>query len=423
MIDIRKIRDDPEGIRKALARRGTTPPIDELLETDASRRLLQTRLDEARAEQKRAGRDVAKLSGDEKDRLLARLKTLSDEVTDLEAEIGTVAAAMNRLLLEIPNVPHESVPDGTSDDDNVEVRRWGEPAAFGFEARDHLDIGETLDVIDVQRAARASGSRFGYLKGDGALLWLALVRFAFERLAAEGFTPVVPPVLVRREAMEATGFLPTDEQQIYKMPEDDLYLVGTSEVPLAALHMGDILDPAGLPLRYAALSSCFRREAGAHGRDTRGIFRTHQFEKVEMYVFCRAEDSWDWHDRMVALEESILQALAIPYRTVNVCAAELGPAAAKKIDLEAWFPAQERYRELTSCSNTTDYQARRLNCRIRSERGPELVHTLNGTVVTSSRFIPAILENNQRADGTVAVPDALRPFCGFESIGRPAPPA
>lgn len=417
MLDLKRIREDPDGVKAALERRGERYPIDEVVEADARRRSVQARLDVLRAEQKRTGRDVASLEGDDRDERLAGLKGLSDEVADLEREQAELASRLNRLLLAIPNLPHEGVPVGATDDDNLEVRSWGTPPSGDFEPKDHLDLGDALDILDVDRAARGSGSRFAYLKREGALLWLGLARFALDVLARQGFAPVVPPVLVRRDAMEGTGFLPTDEQQIYRLADDELYLVGTSEVPLAALHMGEFLDPVALPLRYAAVSSCFRREAGAHGRDTRGIFRTHQFEKVEMYSYARADDSWQEHERLVAIEERIMQALEIPYRVVVVCTGELGASAAKKVDLEAWFPGQRRYREATSCSNTTDYQARRLNTRIRTDRGPEYVHTLNGTAVTSSRHVAALLENHQRADGSIAIPEALRPYCGFDTIG------
>ena len=419
MLDLKQLREDPDSVRAALARRGGDYPIDHVLEADARRRAAQARIDELRAERKKGDKQIAKLQGDEKTKELERLKGLSDEITRLESEQAAAAAELNHGLLEIPNIPHDSVPQGTSDDDNVELYRVLEPHAFDFEAKDHLDLGEALGIIDVERGARTSGSRFAYLKGQGALLWSALSRYVLDVLAADGFTPVVPPVLVRRDAMEGTGFLPTDEQQIYKTADDDLYLVGTSEVPLAALHMGEMLDVDQLPLRYAGISSCFRREAGAHGRDTRGIFRLHQFEKVEMFSFVRPTESWVEHDKLIAVEESILRALELPYRAVNVCAGELGAPAAKKIDLEAWFPGQQRYREVTSCSNTTDYQARRLNCRARTEQGPEFVHTLNGTAATSSRHLAAILENHQRADGSVAVPEVLRPYTGFETIALP----
>jgi seryl-tRNA synthetase len=416
VLDLKLIREDPDAVRKGLARRGGSFPIDEVVELDAHRRGAQARLDSLRAEQKKGGQLVSKMKGNEKKELLDRLKSMSDEITELEQEQDSIASDLNRLLLEIPNIPHESVPEGASEEENVELYKVGEPRALDFEPKDHLEIGDALGIIDVERAARTSGSRFGYLKGAGALLWLAMSRFALEVLAEEGFSVVVPPVLVRREAMEGTGFLPTDEQQIYKTADDDLYLVGTSEVPLAALHMGEVLDPQSLPLRYVGISTCFRREAGAHGRDTRGIFRVHQFEKVEMFAFVRAGESWVEHDRLVAIEESILRSLELPYRAVNVCAGDLGAPAAKKIDLEAWFPGQQRYREVTSCSNTTDYQARRLNCRIKTDRGPEFVHTLNGTAVTSSRHLAAIIENGQQSDGSVIVPEVLRPFTGFDVI-------
>ena len=419
MLDLKQLREDPESIRAALARRGGSYPIDRVLEADARRRAAQGRIDELRAERKKGDKQIAKLQGDEKKKELERLKGLSDEIARLEAEEAAAASELNHGLLEIPNIPHESVPPGASDEDNVELYRVLEPRAFDFEPKDHLDLGEALGIIDVEHGARTSGSRFAYLKGEGVLLWSALSRYVLDLLATEGFTPVAPPVLVRREAMEGTGFLPTDEQQIYKTADDDLYLVGTSEVPLAALHMGEILDANALPMRYAGISSCFRREAGAHGRDTRGIFRLHQFEKVEMFSFVRPADSWEEHDKLIAVEESILRALELPYRAVNVCAGELGAPAAKKVDLEAWFPGQDRYREVTSCSNTTDYQARRLNCRARTDHGPEFVHTLNGTAATSSRHLAAILENHQRADGTVAVPEVLQPFTGFETIAFP----
>lgn len=418
MLDLKKIREDADGVRAALARRGGSYPIDEVLEADARRRAAQARIDELRAERRKGDKQIARLHGDEKTKELERLKGLSDEIARLEAEESVAAEELNHRLLDIPNIPHESVPPGDSDDDNVELYRVLEPPPFDFEPKDHLDIGEALGIIDVQRGARTSGSRFAYLTGKGALLWSALSRYALDLLVADGFTPVVPPVLVRREAMEGTGFLPTDEQQIYKTADDDLYLVGTSEVPLAALHMGEMLDAGELPRRYAGISSCFRREAGAHGRDTRGIFRLHQFEKVEMFSFVPPSGSWEEHDKLIAVEESILRALELPYRAVNVCAGELGAPAAKKIDLEAWFPGQQRYREVTSCSNTTDYQARRLNCRVRTDHGPEFVHTLNGTAATSSRHLAAILENHQRADGSIVIPEVLRPYTGVDQIAR-----
>ena len=315
-------------------------------------------------------------------------------------------AARDEALRLVPNPPHPSSPDGETEDDAVEIRRWGEPRAPA-DAREHTEIGR----FDMERAARLSGSRFGYLIGDTALLALALYRFALDRLVAAGFTPMLPPVLVREQAMYGTGFFPTEASNIYAIPGDELYLTGTSEVALAGLHMGEILEAGELPLRYAAFSTNFRREAGAAGKDTRGMFRVHQFNKVEMFAFTRPEDSWDEHERMLGIEESLVQELGLPYRVVNVAAGDLGAPAAKKYDVEAWFPSQERYREITSCSNTTDFQARRLGIRYRTEQGGlEYVHTLNGTAVTD-RAVLAILENFLGE-----VPEVLRAFGAPERV-------
>jgi seryl-tRNA synthetase len=322
------------------------------------------------------------------------------------------------VLPSLPNLPDPSAPDGDSEEDAQVVREVGSPPDFDFEPRDHLDLGTALGVIDMESAARASGSRFAYLKGDLVRVELALVQLAFETISPEGFVPVVPPVLVREDPLYWTGFLPTDRAQIYEIEGDDLHLVGTSEVSLAALHAEEVLAEADLPLRYGGFSTCFRREAGAAGRDTRGIFRVHQFDKVEMFSFVRPEDSAAEHEVILSIEERILQALEIPYRVVNIAAGDLGASAAKKYDLEAWLPGQGRYRELTSCSNTTDYQARRLRCRYRAEgvKSPRPVHTLNGTAVAVGRTIVAIMENFQRADGGVEVPAALRPFGAPEAL-------
>ena len=305
----------------------------------------------------------------------------------------------------MPNPPDPSAPDGATEDDAEELRRVGEPPQFSFEPRDHLELAS----IDMERAARISGSRFAYRLGDAALLELALYRFALDRVVARGFVPVLPPVLVREEAMYGTGFLPTDEVNIYRIERDDLYLTGTSEVALAAFHTGEILDGEALPLRYAGYSTCFRREAGAAGKDTRGMFRVHQFDKVEMFVFCLPEASADEHEALLAIEEELVAELELPYRVVNVAAGDLGASATKKYDIEAWFPSQKRYREITSTSNTTDFQARRLDVRYRAERGVETVHTLNGTAATG-RHMLAILENFQDKGGAVSVPAALVPF-------------
>ena len=340
------------------------------------------------------------------------MRELGAETKTLERELAVVDELMQKLLSSLPNLPHPSVPDGDTEEDAEVLREVGERPNFGFEPRDHLDLGASLGLIDMESAARASGSRFAYLKGDLVLVEFALVRFALDRLADHGFVPVIPPVLVHEEPLYWTGFLPTDRAQIYEIAQDDLYLVGTSEVSLAALHANAILDEAELPLRYGGFSTCFRREAGAAGRDTRGIFRVHQFDKVEMFPFVLPDSSDSEHERLLSIQEEILGALEIPYRVVNIPAGDLGASAAKKYDLEAWLPGQAGYRELTSCSNTTDYQARRLRCRYRPGEGssPRPVHTLNGTAVAVGRTIVAIMENFQDRDGGVDVPEALAAY-------------
>jgi seryl-tRNA synthetase len=416
MLDIKLFRDDPELLKKQLAVRAVDPAlIDQVCDLDVRRRLHQKAIDDLRAEQKRAGKDVARLRGDDKERLLDELKEISDQIAERENEMLASADDLRALLLVIPNVPHPDLPAG-DESANVELRTVGEPTSFDFAPRDHLDIGETLGLIDMESGAKVAGSRFTFLKGAAVILWFAVKQLAIETLQRHGHTPVLPPVLVRREAMEGTGIFPAGEDQIYQLEKDELYLVGTSEVPLAAMHMGDMLDAKALPLRYVAHSACFRREAGAAGKDTRGIFRNHQFEKIEMYVFTRPEDSWAEHERMVGIEEEIMRALGLPYRAMLLATGDIYAASAKTIDLECWFPGQSRYRETTSCSNTTDYQTRRLNIRFKTESGPVFAHALNGTVATSSRTIAAILENYQRSDGTVEVPNALRAYVGDERI-------
>jgi seryl-tRNA synthetase len=385
-------------VKAALARRGAAEGVDELLAFDEQRRQLLPRIDELRSRRKKGGGDPEEA------------RALRDEIRRLEQELAAVDAEIERLLASLPNLPDPSAPDGDSEEDAEIVREVGTPPQLDFEPRDHLDLGTQLGVIDMESAARASGSRFAYLKGDLVRVEFALVQLALATLEPEGFIPVVPPVLVREEPLFWTGFLPTDRAQIYEIANDDLFLVGTSEVSLAALHAEELFAEADLPRRYAGFSTCFRREAGAAGRDTRGIFRVHQFDKVEMFSFVRPADSAAEHERILAIEERILQELGIPYRVVNIPVGDLGASAAKKYDLEAWLPGQGRYRELTSCSNTTDYQARRLRARYRPEgsKSPQPVHTLNGTAVAIGRTIVAIMENFQRADGGVDVPPVLR---------------
>ncbi len=386
MIDLKAARSDPDAWRAALARKGAAEEFDALLEADERWRSLIPRVDELRGQ--------TKLKGKPTPEELEALRPVKAALKEAEEELAAAEAARDAVLALVPNPPHDSVPDGDTEDDAEELRRVGEPPKLS-EPREHTEIGR----FDMERAARVSGARFGYVIGDAARVAMSLYQFALDHLAQSGFTPVIPPVLVREEAMYGTGFFPTDRSNIYALEADDLFLTGTSEVALAALHTGEILDT--LPLRYTGFSTCFRREAGAAGKDTRGMFRVHQFNKVEMFVFVEPETSWDEHERMLELEERFLQALELPYRVVNVAAGDLGASAAKKYDIEAWFPFQERYREVTSCSNTTDYQSRRLGIRYRAEHGLENPHTLNGTMVTD-RVLLAILENLQGD-----VPDVL----------------
>jgi seryl-tRNA synthetase len=369
-----------------------------------------------RASQKKQGQAISTLEGAAKERAIEAAGTLADEYKAALAEADDLDRQFLDMWVRLPNFAHPSVPPGDGDADNLEIKKWGEPPDFDFEAKDHLDLGEALGVIDVERAAKVSGSRFGYQKGRLALLELALVRWAMERLTPKGFVAVTPPVLVREEALFGTGFFPEAREQVYSVPADDLFLAGTAEIPLAAMHADEILDGAELPLRYVGYSTCFRREAGTYGKDTRGIFRTHQFNKVEMFSFAASDQSWEEHEFLLAQEEALVQELGLPYRVVNVCLGDLGAPAAKKYDIEVWLPGQGAYRELTSCSNTTDYQARRLKVRVRQDKATVTAHTLNGTVVTSSRTLIAIMENYQQADGTIKVPEALVPYTGFDTI-------
>ena len=397
MIDLKAARADPESWRAALVRKTAGGAFDELLAADERWRALVPRVDDLRSR--------TKLKGKPTPEQLRELQQVKDDLRRAEEELDAAEVARDAALAAVPNPPHPSAPDGDTEDDAEEIRRVGEPPGL-TDPKEASEIGR----FELERAARVSGSRFGYLVGDTALLALALYRFALDHVAAAGFTPVLTPVLVREESMIGTGFFPTEKSNIYELEQDGLFLTGTSEVALAAMHMTEIFEAGELPLRYAGFSTCFRREAGAAGKDTRGMFRVHQFNKVEMFVFTTPDDAWAEHDRMVALEEEILTQLRLPYRVVNVAAGDLGAPAAKKIDIEAWFPAQERYREVTSCSNTTDFQARRLGIRFRSETGLETPHTLNGTVVTD-RAVLAILENFQGD-----VPDVLRPYGAPERV-------
>jgi seryl-tRNA synthetase len=411
MLDLRSIRDDPEPARAALRRRGAADALDDLLRLDERRREILPELEEGRARRNRVSDEIAQLKREGKaaDEPIAEMRELGGRLKEQEAELARVEEERDELAATLPNLPDPEAPDGETDEDAVTLREVGERPEFDFEIRDHLDLGTANGWIEMEKAAEASGSRFAYLMGDLVFVELALVRLILDLLRGEDMTPVVPPVLVREGPLYGTGFFPSEREMIYEIPKDELFLVGTSEVSLAALHAGEIMAADELPRRYAGYSTCFRREAGAAGRDTRGIFRVHQFDKIEMFSFVEPSLSREEHERLLAIQERILQALEIPYRVVDIPTGDLGAPAARKFDCEAWIPSQERYREVTSCSNTTDYQARRLDCRYRPEpeAQPVPVHTLNGTALAVGRTLIALLENGQRADGSVALPSVL----------------
>ena len=422
MLDLKRLRDEPEAARTALERRGAAEALDEVLELDRRRRELLPQVEDGRAERNRVSDEIAaaKRAGEDAEARIAEMRELGNRLKRLESELAAAESRRDELAATLPNLPAPEAPDG-GPDDAVTLREVGERPAFDFDVRDHLELGTEHGWIEMEKAAAASGARFAYLLGDLVLVELALIRFAVDRVRAEGFEPVVPPVLVRSDALYGTGFFPAEREMIYEVERDELFLVGTSEVSLAALHADEIVDAARLPLRYAGISTCFRREAGAAGKDTRGIFRVHQFDKVEMFSFVEPGESAAEHERLLAIEEGILQALEIPYRVVDIPVGDLGAPAARKFDCEAWIPSQGRYRELTSCSNTTDYQARRLGARFRAqpESAPEVLHSLNGTAVAVGRTLIALLENGQRADASVKLPQALVDAGAPPTIGGP----
>jgi seryl-tRNA synthetase len=418
MIDIRLLREDPAQVAAALARRGVDrETLDHVLSVDEQRRALITEGDELRAQQKARSREIGAAGPDDRQALIDEVKQISARLDQLEPAQATAQERLDEALAVIPNLPHPDAPDG-GEDDAVELSRFGDPPAHAFDPRDHLEIGEAAGWIDMERGAKVSGSRFAFIHGPLVHLEFALVRYALDRLEAAGLQPTIPPVLTRAEALFGTAFLPTGADQLYEVEKDGLFLVGTSEVPLAGLHMDEILDGADLPLRYAGFSPCFRREAGTYGKDTRGIFRVHQFDKVEMFAFVEPDQSQAEHERLRDLQVDILGGLDLHGRVVDIATGDLGASAARKYDCEVWLPGQQRYRELTSASNCTDYQARRLKCRYRTgEKETALVHTLNGTAVAVGRTMIALLETHQRADGTVAVPPALQDYLGADHLG------
>ena len=415
MIDLRRLRDDPE-YRAAIERkRVPSNLLDDLARADETRRGLLEEVEALRARQNAASKEIGRAAPEDRPARIAAASELKEELAARERSLAEAEDAVRELALQVPNAPDASVPDGGEEDGEV-VRVVGEPPTVP-PALDHAAFGEAAGWVDAERGAEASGSRFAYLVGDAVLLELALVQWTIGRLVAEGFTPVVPPVLVRERTMEEAGFFPTDRQQVYALPEDELFLTGTSEIGLSALRRDHIFSSVDeLPVRFAGLSTNFRREAGTYGKDTRGIFRVHQFDKVEMFSYADPDRSWDEHDRLLAIEEDLVSALGLPYRVVNIAAGDLGPAAAKKYDIEVWLPSEGRYRELTSCSNYLDFSARRLGARVRTDAGTQLVHTLNGTACAVGRTLVFLFEHCQQPDGTFLVPDVLRPFVGVDLL-------
>ncbi|MDJ0342072.1 serine--tRNA ligase [Streptomyces sp. H10-C2] len=422
MIDLRLLREDPDRVRASQRARGEDVAlVDALLSADERRRSSSHRFDELRAEQRQLGKLIPKAQGDEKAELLKKTGVLSAAVKAADAEQNEAAQEAQRLLLQLGNLVHPDAPIG-GEEDFVVLEQLGAPrdfAAEGFEPKDHLELGELLGAIDVDRGAKVSGSRFYYLTGVGALLELALVNAAVAQATAAGFIPILTPTLVKPAAMAGTGYLGQVEDDVYYLEKDDLYLVGTSEVPLAAYHMDEIIDAAKLPLRYAGFSPCYRREAGSYGKDTRGIIRVHQFDKVEMFVYTTPEDAEAEHQRLLDWEKQWLTALELPFQVIELASGDLGSSASRKFDCEAWIPTQGKYRELTSTSNTTEFQSRRLSIRLRDEKGTRPLATLNGTLCAVPRTIVAILENHQQADGSVRVPEVLRPYLGGREFLEP----
>ena len=415
MIDVKVLRLDPDRVRASQRARGESESlVDDLVTADEARRNAIAQYEELRAEQKALGKRVAQANGEERVFLLSRTKELADMVKKAEAAQNEVTIALDQMLRQVGNVVFDDVPPG-GEDDYVVLETVGTPrdfAAEGFRPKDHLELGQLLGAIDMERGAKVSGSRFYYLTGQGAELELALINMAMSTATANGFIPFIPPSLVKPQAMEGTGFLGQAAQDVYHLEQDDLYLVGTSEVPLAAYHADEILDPGALPLHYVGISPCYRREAGSHGKDTKGIFRVHWFDKVEMFVFCEPEEAEAEHQKLLRWEKDFVTALEIPFQIIELAAGDLGLSAARKYDCMGWLPTQDRYREITSTSNCTDFQARRLNIRARFDSGTAPVATLNGTLCAMTRTIIMILENHQQADGSVRIPEALRPYLG-----------
>ena len=416
MLDPAILKDNLEVFESNISKRNLEIDVNHLISLNEERKSLRFNAEQKRSQQKELGKQIANADENEKEDLLNKASELSNEVKLLFEQVDKKDEEFLNLWVKIPNLISKTSPDGKSDEDNIEIKKVGNVKEIP-NPKDHLEIASKLNLIDVEKASEVSGSRFAYLFGDLVKIEFNLVSWALNKLSEKGFTPTVPPVLVRENALYGTGFFPDDAEQVYEIPNDDLYLVGTSEVPLAALHTNEIINMEDLPIRYAGFSTCFRREAGTYGKDTTGIFRVHQFDKVEMFSFCNPEKSEEEHEFILSVEEELLQSLEIPYRVVDVCAGDLGASAAKKYDIEAWIPSQNTYREVTSCSNTTSFQARRLNIRAKSEGETSILHTLNGTAIAVGRILIALIENNQTEEGKVEFSDKVAEIIGVKNLG------
>ncbi|GFP21607.1 seryl-tRNA synthetase [Candidatus Hakubella thermalkaliphila] len=414
MIDLKILQENPERIKEEVGKRGLSIDVNEIVSLDSRRRSLLVEIEGLRAERNKVSQEIPGLSPEERRRKIEDMREISAKLKDFEPILRETEEKLNLLLAQLPNFSHSSVPVGKDSSDNVIHHLWGKKPEFDFEPRTHEEIGELLDLVDTERASRVSGSRFGYLKNEAALLEFTLVRYALDLLIPKGFVPMVPPVLVKEEAMFGTGFFPAEETEYYATRLDDLHLVGTAEVPLCAYHMGEILEKEDLPLRYTGFSTCFRREAGTYGKDLGGIFRVHQFDKVEIFIFSEPDSSWEEYELLRETMEEIMKGLGFHYRVMNMCTGDIGLPNAKKYDLEVWFPGQAMYRELVSCSHDTDFQSRRLNIRYRDNGKIRFVHTMNSTACAVGRTLIAILENYQQADGTVLIPEILQPYLDGE---------
>jgi len=414
MLDIKLIRENPSKIKEGCRKKGIDVDVDKVLELDKKRREFLREVEDLRAERNKVSDNIPMVSGEKRERLISRMKKITLKIKEIEPELKEAQEEFTKLMFQLPNMPLDDIPEGKDESENQVVRLQGKPPEFCFKPKNHLEIGRSLNLIDTERAAKVSGTRFSYLKNEAVLLEFALVHFALDILIKEGFIPVIPPVMLKEKAMRSMGYLERGGEEVYRTEQDDMYLIGTSEQSIGAMHMDEIFSAKELPKRYVAFSTCFRREAGSYGKDTRGIMRVHQFDKVEMFSFCEPLKSLEEHSYLLSLEERLVQALKIPYRIVKMCTGDLGNPAAAKYDLECWMPGENQYRETHSTSNCTDFQARRLNIRYRKEEKKELeyVHTLNGTALAIGRTIVAILENYQKENGSVEVPEVLRPYMG-----------